>query len=150
MPQLDKDRLVAMLVGPPWPSKNIATVWHQIVDHYCSLKEVKSSFCSTPTCIAKFKCCKTQAVCFLLIGTCTKHIKLHGFNLWRQVVTPGHDYPGLSLIFKVGRDLHKIARIRVAVLRSAGWCYIKVARDVPQNMLENPGSLAVNDSPVYW
>ena len=43
-------------------------------------------------------------------------------------------YPGLSLIFEVGGDVYKkIAGIRVAVVKSTCWLYIKVAGDVPQN-----------------
>ena len=42
-----------------------------------------------------------------------------------QLILPsGHDYPGLSLIFIGGGDLHKITGIRVAVVNSTGWHYI--------------------------
>ena len=55
------------------------------------------------------------------------------------ILTSGHDYLGLSLIFKVGGDLHKIARdssccseVNRPVLYKSSWGYTsKYARKIP-------------------
>ena len=79
---------------------------------------------------------------FLFLLAIAKHYSWEKFGEYRD------SSPGLSLIFEVDEIYKSQPRIRVAVVKSTCWLYIKVAGDIPQNTRGKSPAPHLNDSPA--